>query len=244
MLLSVFISVLCLSILCNGRVLLYDTENIPTLSEKFDCIYVLDTVDGNHDESITVKVPYCRRRNVTGIPRRDSNECENGGVKKYFLELLKENVQSFKVLEWSSSVEMADDYAAFYYNNYSEIESNETQKFLCRCTDLSTFGKYCEYQLTHEANSFEASQRSQVSIREKSFYYHQQFGAIVCYTTLSCNSGLLCLDWRDICDIEQQCKDGWDEENCDKLEFNECEEDEYRCRNGMCIPEEYWLDGE
>jgi low density lipoprotein-related protein 2 len=38
--------------------------------------------------------------------------------------------------------------------------------------------------------------------------------------------------------------DGVDEEFCDKLEFNECEEDEYRCANGMCIPGEYWLDGE
>jgi hypothetical protein len=27
------------------------------------------------------------------------------------------------------------------------------------------------------------------------------------------------------------------------LEMNECEDDEYRCANGMCIPEEYWIDG-
>jgi hypothetical protein len=38
--------------------------------------------------------------------------------------------------------------------------------------------------------------------------------------------------------------DGLDEDYCDKLEFNECEYDEYRCLNGMCIPEEYWLDGD
>jgi hypothetical protein len=37
---------------------------------------------------------------------------------------------------------------------------------------------------------------------------------------------------------------GYDEENCDKLEFNECENDEYRCMNGMCIPDQYFLDGE
>jgi hypothetical protein len=37
---------------------------------------------------------------------------------------------------------------------------------------------------------------------------------------------------------------GLDEENCDLLEFNECENDEYRCVDGMCIAEEYWLDGE
>ena len=69
-------------------------------------------------------------------------------------------------------------------------------------------------------------------------------GDIVCYTTLTCDSGLLCLDWRDICDGTQHCMYGYDEENCDKLEFNECDDDEYRCMNGMCIPDEYFLDGE
>ena len=43
---------------------------------------------------------------------------------------------------------------------------------------------------------------------------------------------MLCLDWRDICDGQQDCLDGYDEENCDKLEFNECEDGEYRCTNG------------
>jgi hypothetical protein len=28
-----------------------------------------------------------------------------------------------------------------------------------------------------------------------------------------------------------------------KIEMNECGESEFRCRNGLCIPEEYWLDG-
>lgn len=38
--------------------------------------------------------------------------------------------------------------------------------------------------------------------------------------------------------------DGTDEDYCHKLEYNECEDDEYRCSNGMCIPGEYWLDGD
>ena len=37
--------------------------------------------------------------------------------------------------------------------------------------------------------------------------------------------------------------DGVDEQNCDKVEMNECDKDEYRCINGLCIPGEYWLDG-
>lgn len=44
---------------------------------------------------------------------------------------------------------------------------------------------------------------------------------------------------------KQQCVDGKDEEYCEQLLFNECNPDtEYRCRNGMCIDEEYFLDGD
>ncbi|CAM2722571.1 unnamed protein product [Rotaria socialis] len=42
----------------------------------------------------------------------------------------------------------------------------------------------------------------------------------------------------------QQCMDGLDEDNCEELEYNECQENEYRCKDGSCIAEQYWLDGE
>jgi hypothetical protein len=238
------VSVLCFPILCDGRILLYDTENIAVSAEKFDCIYIIDIVHPSRGGVSAGKVPYCRRPNITEDLARPTNKCENEGQLRYFADLLKENVPPFEVLEWSSSVEMTDKYAAFYHGNYSLIKLNETEDFLCHCTQADTFGKYCEYQLTHEAQSFEASQYSQAINRYNDRFAHQQFGEIVCYQTLPCNSGLLCLDWRDICDGKQQCENGWDEENCDKLEFNECEEDEFRCTNGMCISEEYWLDGE
>jgi hypothetical protein len=72
----------------------------------------------------------------------------------------------------------------------------------------------------------------------------QRYGSIVCYQTLFCQSSPLCLDWREICDGVQRCSNGVDEENCDILEFNECEEDEFRCTNGMYIAKEFWFDGE
>jgi hypothetical protein len=243
MLSVVVISIIGLVVSCNSRILLYNTENI-TSSERFDCIYVLDNVDGDHGGSSAGKVPYCRRLNTAEDPQITTNECQNGGQTKYFVDLLKDGIRPFEVLQWSSSVEKADEYAAIYYSNYSSLESVDQQRFLCRCMHAGVFGKHCEYQSTHESDSFEISHNLQVINRYALLVYHQIFGDILCYTTLSCNWGLLCLDWRDICDGEQQCKDGWDEENCDKLEFNECEEDEYRCNNGMCIPEEYWLDGE
>ena len=36
--------------------------------------------------------------------------------------------------------------------------------------------------------------------------------------------------------------DGIDEDHCEEVEYNECEENEYRCEDGSCIPEQYWLD--
>ena len=38
--------------------------------------------------------------------------------------------------------------------------------------------------------------------------------------------------------------DGIDEDHCEELEYNECGDHQYRCDDGSCIAEEYWLDGE
>ena len=43
---------------------------------------------------------------------------------------------------------------------------------------------------------------------------------------------------------KQQCMYGIDEDGCDELEYNECSENEYRCDDGSCIAEEFWLDGQ
>ena len=104
----------------------------------------------------------------------------------------------------------------------------------------------CEYQLPF-GETFEETLRWQLMMRarQENEQKVQMYGDVVCYETLECESGLLCLDWREICDGIQNCLEGKDEENCDRLEMNQCdEEEEYRCTNGMCIPEEFFLDGD
>ncbi len=67
----------------------------------------------------------------------------------------------------------------------------------------------------------------------------------VCYVHLNCtrNNYLWCLDWREICDGKVDCwPEPVDEQQCYELERNECDEDQYRCRNGQCIPQEYIMD--
>ncbi|CAF0759117.1 unnamed protein product [Adineta steineri] len=191
------------------------------------------------------EIPYCRRLNETQQLDRNRSQCENEGVKLSFLNLLEEGIKPSNVLDWSSSVEINDLYAAFFFNR-SLIE-NHNDPFICNCTMLGTFGKYCEYQWTNEAKSFSDAIKTQFEIKEADedhLWNTQRYGKILCYETLPCNTGDLCLDWREICDGVQRCSSGIDEENWDKLEFNECEDNEFRCTNGMCIAEEFWLDGD
>ncbi|CAF3836956.1 unnamed protein product [Rotaria sp. Silwood1] len=64
-----------------------------------------------------------------------------------------------------------------------------------------------------------------------------------CYELLDKNTER-CLDYRDICDGEWDLKDGKYETYCDWLETNECELNEFRCRNGFCIDRQFFFDGE
>ncbi|CAF4167986.1 unnamed protein product, partial [Adineta steineri] len=165
------------------------------------------------------------------------NTCLNG--KRWsFSELLSNEISPWDVLSWSSSVEKADDYARVFYNRSKNFED---EPFLCQCSE-GFLGKKCEYQLPFDPSSFKKAWPILFNAH-RNREHRQQYGRILCYETLKCDSGMLCLDWRDVCNGQQNCMDGLDEENCDLLEFNECENDEYRCTDGMCIAEEYWIDG-
>jgi hypothetical protein len=50
------------------------------------------------------------------------------------------------------------------------------------------------------------------------------------------------LDWREICDGKSDCLDSSDENNCWQLEVNDCDDNEFRCHNGLCIPIEFFRD--
>ncbi|CAF1121422.1 unnamed protein product [Rotaria sordida] len=136
---------------------------------------------------------------------------------------------------------MVEEYSR--YMKQSSKFDNDDNRYLCECNHSQSFGKNCEYFLP-AGTTFDETIHWEIKMKLAFPWRIQMYGDILCYITLICDYGLLCLDWRDICDGKQQCMSGYDEENCDKLEFNECDDDEYRCMNGMCIPDEYFLDGE
>ena len=213
------------SILCS--IFVYQTEDSLDV-EVYDCVYHQSTL-------------YCRRPSTPVALHRDNGSplCHAGGTRHLFRSLRSNNVSVHTVLYgWRSTIDKAEEYARYLRQ---PIEEGEGGRSICQCTDPQSFGKNCEYLLPVGTSLSDTLNAKFTGSSASKLMY---VGDIVCYSTLKCDFGLLCLDWRDICDGVQQCMSGLDEENCDKLEFNECEDDEYRCMNGMCIPDEYFLDGE
>ncbi|CAF3367407.1 unnamed protein product [Rotaria sp. Silwood2] len=149
------------------------------------------------------------------------------------------NVSQDELLIWNSSMEMIDKYVAYLTLEHKQLSTEK----ICNCSSR-TFGKFCKYQFMI-MNTFEDTIDYQFHLKRKYRNGSQLCGNITCYTTLNdCYYSLRCLAWQNICDGKQQCMDGIDEDHCEELEYNECQENEYRCDDDSCIAEQYWLDGE
>ena len=189
----------CLSTLSNSYVLLYHTENSPSV-QYYDCIYytqlkIRDNIQG---------VKYCRQLNHSQSLQRDFNQsCHNNGQLWSFEKLSDLNISPSDVLLWSSSLEQTDLYSK-YLSNHS-IDMND--KYICNCTNPSSFGKFCEYKFYGDSTSFNDAIVKQF---EPLQHLNMSSGKIhvgsqlhdnrPCYITLTCDSGLMCLDWRHVCD--------------------------------------------
>ena len=116
------------------------------------------------------EIPYCRRLHEDGIINRTEILCENDGLLYSFKSLIAMNIQPSQVLDWSSSIEIADLYAHLFHNQSLTDDDN---RYICRCTRPGTFGKSCEYQLTHEAHrSFGAAMLLELSLNRSELVIH------------------------------------------------------------------------
>jgi hypothetical protein len=112
------------------------------------------------------------------------------------------NISVADVLQWSSSLEQTDRYPKYLSNNSLDIKD----KYICNCTNPSSFGKFCEYKFYGGSTSFDdaiTKQFQPLVFTKNSGKIHvgsQLHDNRPCYTTWMCESGLMCLDWRHICD--------------------------------------------
>jgi hypothetical protein len=183
----------------NSYVLLYHTENSPS-RQYYDCIYY--TRSQNRDNIQGVK--YCRQLNESQLLQRDFNQsCQNDGQLRSFKNLSLLNISASDVLQWSSSLEQVDGYSKYLSNNSHDIKDD----YICNCTNPSSFGKFCEYKFYGNTTSFNDAITKQFHPLEhftmdtgKIYVSSQLHDNRPCYMTLACYSGLMCLDWRHICD--------------------------------------------
>jgi hypothetical protein len=162
-------------------------------------------------------------------------------AKLTFVDLEKENITSEEFYLWSAPIDLIEHYQ-FYLNQLSTFnDSILSNKIFYNCT-WPRFGPQCQYEFSNHR----PDHLSSYDIIHH-FYKTIEYNPInlTCYEHLQCKHHLLpvCLDWTEICNGQIDCFDDQiDEQDCFQLEINECSYDEYRCRNGQCIPQSFHVD--
>jgi hypothetical protein len=181
-------------------------------------------------------IPYCLRSLEENIFLKTFDVTNESYFN--FVDLRKRNISSQQLLSWSASIDLAEDYEMFLSGLFNSSMTINNDKLFYNCT-TPWFGPYCCF-------AFELSIKTSfddiVSYTFESKERASNDAKVPCYNHLNCNSSFVCLDWRDICDSKIDCIDGSDEINCWQLEMNECNDNEYRCHNGQCIPQEFLRD--
>ena len=148
-----------------------------------------------------------------------------------FDQLKQLNISIDYLLKRSTPVDIVENYREYLQT------SNASLNLIWKNCSTSWFGPECEYQFDDNRSLSELISSSWSNRSYKDLLAAK--ARLTCYRTLPCTHGSkpVCLDWREICDGKIQCEDdGIDELFCFQLEMNECQQDEYRCYNGQCIP--------
>ncbi|UJR18227.1 hypothetical protein I4U23_005126 [Adineta vaga] len=229
-----------LSTVIDGKFHLYYTE-VSSKRDYSNCLYSFAL---NSDNSEWQFIPYCIRDK-----EHDSNDqnkqCDKDDASYTFEQLKFKNIDSLHLYDWNTPIDVISNYQK-YLTNHDLTLANWV---FCNCSG-NWFGTQCQYSF-HETNKND----------ELNKIITNQFGSkglldifgdvgdllkdssfLTCYEGLRCQS-TICLDWREICNGVFNCENGEDEPmECRLLEINECQNDEYRCRFGMCIPKTFLRD--
>ncbi|CAF1205542.1 unnamed protein product [Rotaria sp. Silwood1] len=226
---------------------LYNTDRVITNDQlQFDCLYYYSrqTNTENHDSSKSVFqiINFCLRP----INQVDAmiTTFENTRDQQFTLyELRQLNVTVEQLLSWSAPIDLIEKYV--FYINQSDTNNLLSTETFYNCTK-PWLGTQCQYSFGL-GMTMSLDNIIRTILQEK--FLNDQISEIVqnftCYTHIKCyrGSSLICLDWREICNGHIDCIDeGNDENRCFELKINQCDENEYRCDNGLCIPKDFWRD--
>ena len=205
-----------------------------------DCLYfkqlkhqsVYNTTEHNFKNQYQI-IPYCLRPFSQNYDRIIEGKVSS---RVTFEELRKKQVTTRDLLTWSASIDLIEHYDA-YLNLSSNVSARLDLFYNC---SSPWFGTFCQY-------TFNTNLSFNLIVNLTFHRTHTvDIKNMTCYIDLICDRGPApaCLDWREICDGKIDCiGTGIDELNCFQLEVNECEENEFRCHNGLCISEEFFDEG-
>ncbi|CAF1277967.1 unnamed protein product [Didymodactylos carnosus] len=205
---------------------------------QYDCFYMVNT---NVRQGENEVIPYCIRP-LEVIPHTVPNVSltEESSIRsiRTFAQLRQQNVTVKDLFHDGASVDICEQYE-MYLSSF-DVNSTLNKTKLCYCLE-GWFGSNCEYKFNSD-EKFETIVKERFEAKTESDPRKVvKVTEGTCYTGLTCDRQT-CLDWREVCDGKIDCPNAVDEEHCWQMEINECNDDEYRCTNGQCIPLFFFYD--
>ena len=216
---------------------LYYTDEVYQDENGFyhDCLRVVGMTDSAEKKLDMENFFYC----LSESPSQFHINIDKSISKLTFDELKQKNISVQQLFHWSAPIDLIENYQ-IYLNNISLTLVNQT---FYNCS-LPRFGPQCQYELVYYPFNYHELTLYDI-IQELSLLIGGQPQMSTCYVHLQCDYGTtsICLDWTDICNGQINClNNGIDEKDCWQLEINQCNDHEYRCTNGMCIPNIFYDD--